>query len=348
MRSIQKHLDLKWEMPQRLRQDFSLKNSYLEALNETFVNAAIGVKIHSYIETQDTKLEVLTTLATTDAEGEHLISIGLTVVDGRSARLSTTDLPIEDEVVFELDTTHSGAPRFPDQDVVERFVAELDVLIQNFSADECNAYQELSASIMTGITVDIHQFYQTSTEKEPATSMKVWSEYPSLKSFFDQGPTKCLKKRLERVENDEKSFSGGNPNPTIEIEQPAPTIKIALVPDAEDTASPKTQSTLSLPTSEPSEIVHTRRPSFLTANAQAKGPAKPTNVTFEDTKAPQSVPKFKPETKAPQSAPTFKAPSLSDQFKWIHIPFTHCGWVPVRGHNITVLLTSHNVLSVFS
>lgn len=301
-------------MPRRLRQDFSLKNAYLEELNERFVNAAIGVKIYSYIETQDTELEVLTTLATTDVEGENLISVGLTVVDGRSARLSTADLPIEDELIFELDTTHSGATRFKDRDVFERFVTELDVLIRNFSADECNAYQELSASIMTDVTVDVHQFYQISTDTEPAASMKVWSEYPSLKTFLDQGPTKCLKKRLEIFQKDEESSTNGTLNPTIEIEHVAPTIKIALVPDAEETTLSKPQSMLSLPPTKASKIEHTRRPSlnsdFLMANARPRD--------SEDKKPPQPV-------------PTFKAPStFSDQFKWIHVPFTHCGWVPVR------------------
>lgn len=308
-------------MPQRLRQDLSLRNPYLEGLNDIFVNAAIGVKIYSYIETQDTELEVLTT---TNAEGENLISVGLTVVDGRSARLSTADLPIEDELVVELNTTHSGAPRFKDQDVFEHFVSQLDALICNFSADDCNAYQELTTSIMTNVKVDIHQFHQVFTDKEPGASMKVWSEYPSLKTFFDQGPTKCLKKRLEKFKQDEKPLVNGNPKPTIEIEHVSPDIIIDLAPNTNDPLSQKAEPMLSLPTSEPSKIIHTRRPSLnselLTANAPAKISVKTTNVKFQDTKPPQS-------------APTFTGPSpSSDRFKWIHIPFTHCGWVPVRDH----------------
>lgn len=338
VQSMQKHLDLKWEMPQRLRQDLSLENSYLEELNDVFVNAAVGVKIYSYIETRDTELEVLTT---TDVEGENLITIGLTVVDERSAKLSTADLPIEDESFVELNTTHSEASKFKDQDAFEKFIFELKALIQNFSADDCNAYQELSTSIMTNVKVDVHQFYQTFNEKDPAASMKVWSEYPSLKTFFDQGPTKCLRKRLEKFKLDEEPLINGNPKPTIEIQQAAPTISIALVPVTEDsTVSPKPEARLSLPKT--SKIVHTRRPSlnsdFLTANAQAKDSVKTTSVKFENPKAPQP-------------APTFKAPSrFSDRFKWIHIPFTHCGWVPVRDNisNRNSLLISHKLPSVFS
>lgn len=297
-------------MPGRLRQDLSLKNPYLEELNEIFVNAAIGVKIYSYIETQDTELEVLTT---TSVEGENLISVGLTIVDGRSARLSTADLSVEDESIVESNTTHSKAPRFKDQKAFDYFISELSALILNFSADDCIAYQELSTSIMANVKVDVHQFYQTSTEKEPVASMKVWSEYSSLKTFFDQGPTKCLKKRLEKFEQDEKPLINGNPKPT---EHAAPTIKIALAADTKNTISPKSKPTLSLPTSEPSKISDTRHsltnPGFLRADALVK---------LE-------------EDKAPQSAPTFKAPTpFSDKFKWIHIPFTHCGWVRVRGHS---------------
>lgn len=51
VQAVRQNLHLKWAMPQRLRQDFRLKNPDLEFLNYKFAVTVLGVKLYSYIET---------------------------------------------------------------------------------------------------------------------------------------------------------------------------------------------------------------------------------------------------------------------------------------------------------
>lgn len=333
VQTVQQHLQLKWEMPRRLRQEFSLKNPDLQSLNYRFAVTAHGVKVYSYIEARDTKLQVL---STSDSTGETLTSIDLCIVDARSAKLSTPDIPVEDEEVIQLNSTHAGAPRFSDEDALySLFIDELVSLIQGFSADERAAYQALSSSIMADIKIDVHQFYESGKEEEP-TSMKVWSEYPSLKSFFDLGPTACLGRRLDKLGHDRNGLPNGIPKPKIEIaiDNAAPTINVALAPTNENHMPRKQTSMQSLaaPSStEPLRIVHQRRPSqspstsFESERPDHLAPHQTKNVHFDETMYREPR-----EGKPPQRPATYMLPSqASDRFKWIHVPFTHCGWVPV-------------------
>lgn len=330
--AIKECLGLKWEMSARLRQDFSLKNSFLEKLNYLFTDAAFGVKVYSYYETRETDLEVL---VTGDTEGETLTNVSLCVVDDRSARLSTTDLSIEDESVVELNTTHTGTPNFTtdtgtpnftNQDGIHGFINIIDTLIHNFSVDECNAYQKLNSSIMTEVIVDIHQFYQT---RKPA-SIKVWPAKSSLKDFFHDGPTKCLDKSIGAGKSGNKAMTDEIVKPVIEIERATPSIEVVPADSFEDATPPvqKPMPGLSTPKSEIYKNVHTRRPpldnNFLShKNSSHLAPAKD---RANSVKAPVSD---AIQEGVPQRAPTYQIPtSSSDLFKWIHIPFTHSGWVP--------------------
>lgn len=331
VQTVQQRLQLKWEMPRRLRQEFSLKNRDLELLNYRFAVTAHGVKVYSYVESQNTNLQVL---STSDSAGETLTSIGLCIVDGRSAKLSTPDIPVEDEEVIPLNSTHAGAPRFSNEDLLySLFIGELNSLIQGFSADERAAYQALSSNIMTNIKVDIHQFYESGNEGEP-TSMRVWSEHPSLKSFFDLGPTACLSRRLDKLGHERNGLPNGISKPKIEIEKAAPTISVALAPTNNHhlPLQQTSMQSLAAPSStEPLKIIHPRRPSLSPSTSlEAErpdhlAPHQAKNVHFNETMYLEPR-----EGKPPQRPATYKLPSqASDRFKWIHVPVTHCGWVPV-------------------
>lgn len=338
-------------MPQRLRQEFSLKNPDLELLNYRFAVTAIGVKVYSYIETRDTELQVL---STGDSAGETLTSISLCIVDGRSAKLGTTDIPVEDEEVIPLNSTHTGAPKFSGEDILhDLFIDELASLIQGFSADERAAYQNLTSGIMTDLKVDIHQFYESRNAGKP-TSMKVWSEYPSLKLFFDLGPTACLDRRLDKLGSEKQGLPNGISKPKIEIEYPAPTINVAFAPPDESQMLRKQTSlqilTIPNPT-EPPKIFHQRRPplspsaSFESERPSHLSPHQPIKGNNNENSYPKSH-----EEKPLQHRATYKLPSqASDRFKWIHVPTVHCGWVPVRAlHNCLTTSYIDGFLSMFS
>ena len=148
-------MGLKWEMSERLREDFSLHNPDRERLNYEFAVAAIGIKIYSYVETRDTQLEVLSTI---DTSGESVVDVGLCIVDSRSAKLGSADVPVEEEDIMDLNCTHTGAPRFMKEDSLkELLVDELVSFAQSFSIEERTAYDTLNANIMKEVKVDIHQ-----------------------------------------------------------------------------------------------------------------------------------------------------------------------------------------------
>ena len=91
-------------MAERLRQDFSLQSPNRELLNYKFAHAAIGIKIYSYVERQDTKLNVLGTI---DSGGESIVNVNLCIVDNRSAKLGNADVAVDEEEVIDLNTNHT-------------------------------------------------------------------------------------------------------------------------------------------------------------------------------------------------------------------------------------------------
>lgn len=332
VQAVRQHLHLKWEMPQRLRQDFRPKNPDLEFLNYKFAATALGVKLYSYIETQVTEMQVLSNSA---SAGKALTSVGLCIVDGRSARLSTPQIPVDDEVIIELPSTHTGTTMFyggAAQKTV--FLNEVAALIQSFSADERAAYQSLHSSIMNDVKVDIHQFYESENQGD-ATSMKVWSEHPSIKIFFDLGPTACLSRRLGNLGQGENGLLNGISNPKIQIaiQKSSPTITAAFAPQHVNQMLRKQASAqnLAVPSfTKPLRNGHIRRisldPNFTFKSPRPRVLVPPQNNLQSNKLQFQGPHKEKP----PQRSAAYNFPThASDRFKWIHVPFTHCGWVPV-------------------
>lgn len=342
VQTIKNQLCLKWEMSIHLRHDFTLENPDLKRLNDSFIKSAAGVSLYSYVETGETELNVL---SPSDAGGEILTSVSLLVVDGKSASLGTTNLPVGDEV--KLNTTHALTPKFVDEKMLYDFIDHLDLLIQNFSSIERGSEQAFMASIMKDVKVEIHQFYQSGSEGTLA-SMKVWSESPSLQAFLDLGPTECLNRGLKKPREDQITPPNGKSRPSIEIELSTPQILIAHAPSTENDSSPKKIIGETLPTSlgEDSKIAHARRQS-LTNNFLAPGPS--------GESAPERLKSVQFNTELQHGLrtahpPIFKLPSISSgRFKWIHIPFTHCEWVPVCDRRLIILfLLPLNPIRVFS
>jgi len=180
VQTVQHHLGLKWKMAERLRQDFPLKSPHREILNYKFAFVAMGIKIYSYVEKQDTKLHVLSTF---DAGGESIVEVNLCVVDNRSAKLGNADVPVEEEEVIELNTTHIGAARFTKEETQRGlYVDELVDFLKGFSVEERSAYDKLNNDILNDVKMDVHQFYRAGAKGEPA-STKIITSHPSLKKL---------------------------------------------------------------------------------------------------------------------------------------------------------------------
>ena len=356
VQTIQDKLGLKWEMSERLRENLTLQNQELKNLNYNFAKNIIGVKIFSYVETRDTQLDVL---SSSDGSGESLTLLSLCVVDSRSAILNSADVPVDEEEVVYLSTTHAGSPHFEGAGAsCAAFVLKITSFIRSFDAEERAAYHRLTSSIMNDIHVDVHQFYE---KRDPKTgsSIKVWSEYPSLQDFFDLGPRECLKARLSETDRRKQEMPNGNVRPNLKIspatEPIAPTITVTMTPSDELTDSEKplrrksSQSTDQLlpddtgfrtltPYGQPVEYFRTRPPSlppdpgtvmtgYLTPSELK--PVSQASTDYDDSSRADRL----------HRAPTYQLPSIStDRFRWVHVPFTHAGWVPVSSEEIFVLV----------
>ena len=349
VQTVRNHLGLKWEMPEALRRDFTLRNNDLETLNNKFALNVVGVKIYSYNEISDTHLLV----PTNDSSGETLTPIRQCFVDSRSGRLSTTELPFEDEEIIPLNTTHVGAPIFQDENILYGYyIDEIAAFVKGFRADERAAYHALNNDIMTGTEVDVHQFYAVGTPGEPG-SMKILTAHPSLQTFLDCGPAECMQQRLRGDDDTGNRAGNGSIRPAIELKPAsgtsAPTLTITSV-DSEDafsnaSGSPPTPTLSPPPIPQPKNI-HTRRPSLTPDVPDAKSP----RTLFPETAAPKKPTKSVQYTeqphkdmdqiRRPQRTHLFPLPSSSsERFKWIHVPFCHAGWVP---HVLTTVSQEKN------
>ena len=330
VQTIQKTLGLKWGMSEHLRQEFSLQNQELEILDYKFGPAALGMKIWSLVETRETQLELL---SASEVDGVALTTINLSIVDSRSAVLSTSDVPVEEEEVFALSATHVEVPQLANDDKVRRkYLKDLRRFLQNFSAPEREAHQALASSIMTDIHVDVHQFYEFATLGEPAP-LKVWSERPTLREFLEKGPAKCLERRFQRSAEIEAPKVNGRPTSTTRFQEPpAPTIVVAPPTELPEAIPSREEAPLlSAPPVKVPATIHTRRPS-MTPRGSTESISTSANLALQVVQPTKKDNEGRDidEARSPQKPQTFQLPSLNrDRFRWIHVPYTHAGWVPV-------------------
>lgn len=347
--TVGQNLGLKWEMSERLRDDFSLRSPDLEDLNYKFaLSSVVGMKIHSYVESADTFLDVL---SADDSGGESRTVIRVYIVDSRSGGLGTSEAPVEEEDVVKVNTTHVGLPRFTNQDAqYEIYLREITKLVQDYRPEERFEFQRMNKHIMTGIKVDVHQFYGEQG------SIQILSTHPTLESFLELGPARCMEERIRGQDKDVQPASPPPPpRPSMErhaSEPAAPTIAITAVDDGDRSSQGSrggSVPTLSTPSVTVPTNIHTRRPSLVNVIVDSSAPDSPGHLTPRPNKAVHFSDSSKRDTdtsRPPQRSIPFKLPSRStDRFKWIHIPSTHPGWVP---HVLTTISKEKKDLGLHS
>lgn len=356
VKAVQSKLGLKWEMSDRLRQDFLLRNDGLKNLNYDFAVSVSGVKVWSYVEANDTELTVLST-DSSGAESETIIK--LCIVDGRSGKLGSSDVPIEDEQLLRLHTTHIGVPRFVrEEELYFDYIDEITHLVKNFSVEERLAYHALNTSIMMGTQVDIHQFYVVGSQEE-SESMKILSASPSLKTFLDIGPTKCMEQRIRGNHEISPPIDNALLQAPVEVSLGKNSVEPPIMPKYSTTPMELRMPTVTVTTADEDGAVRdvSTNQSMLKASAATITPIKNTPkppAGNKDLDNPGSPNHLRPKAPSKQNNPIgdpsskdavqtkdadkarrplrkylFPLPnSSSDRFKWIHVPFTHAGWVP--------------------
>ena len=347
VQAVMDSIGLKWEMSEQLRSEFALGNPDLETLNYTFAKSVVGVKINNFVETVDTNLEVL---SSSDSGGELPATVRLCITDARSGSLGTSEVPVEDEDTVQLNSTHVGTPRFTNENsLYSAFLDEVCKLVKNHSDEHHSSYQLLNQSIMSGIKVDVHQFYGDER------AIRILSAHPTLEVFLEMGPDKCMADRIRTYGQKDAQVAGGTSGPSVHVRNasdpsttPALTVTSA---DRENSVKPGTKSkpNLSAPVIPPPKNIHTRRPSLKTQLSLPQSTQSLNWQTPPMTKSPgpQSPGHLAPESKgtkqvqftiAPSNAttqvplpkrnPAFQLPNReTDRFKWIHIPSNHSHWV---------------------
>ena len=344
--AVKSSVGLKWEMSEHLRREFALNNPDLDKVNYTFAKSVVGAKIHNYVETADTDLVVL---SSSDSGGESLATVRLCITGARSGKLGTPEVPVEDEDTVQLNTTHVGSPRFTGENGLYRiFLEEICKLVQSYNDEHRTSYQALNRSIMSGVKVDVHQFYG---EKR---AIKILSANPTLEKFLEKGPNQCIIERIRTYGQSDVLMTNKEIGPTVQVRRPSePSTPILTVTaaDTDSTVQPEADSTASLsaPAVPVLRNIHTRRPSLTTRNSppSARRQSFTTTTTTTTSSGPDSPGHLAPNTKdtkqvqfsiAPQNAaakeqnpqrtPAFQLPNpQNNRFKWIHIPFNHSYWV---------------------
>lgn len=373
VKAVQNKLGLKWEMSDRLRQCFLLRNPDLKNLNYNFAVSVVGVKIWSYVETNDTGLMVLST----DASGlESSTVVKLCVIDGRSGKLGTSDVPIEEEQFVRLHSTHVGAPHFAEEELLYvEYINEITYLVKTFSVEERIAYHALNTTIMTGTQIDIHQFYVVGSQRD-SESMKILSASPSLKAFLDLGPAKCMEERIRGNSQISPPIDDEIVQPPVEIPVGTVSVQPPIMPKYSTAPMELRMPTVTVTTANDDRVVSDGPKTGLMVAVSGsdvlptmsipKNPAtskeatdpgspghprpravpKPNNYIGDQANADAIQAKDADSARRPPRKYLFPLPDpSSDRFKWIHVPFTHSGWVP---HVLTTISQERGNLSLHS
>lgn len=149
-----------------------------------------------------------------------------------------------------VDSDHAQLPRFGNSNKAPaclKYMEELSSLIDGLFSQEQKDLDLLEQEV----TADVHLFYDSSTEAHKS-SIKVWSETPTLRDLLQNGPAQCLRRRLPTLKdpiNRQKDFS--------DIQQPArtqnPPVPMIVVTSDED-LHVDLQTAQSMPSSTEEEI----------------------------------------------------------------------------------------------
>ncbi|KAF1987167.1 hypothetical protein K402DRAFT_420401 [Aulographum hederae CBS 113979] len=331
--SVISGLMLKFQIGDILRSRFSPDNvGELEQWSEEFAPMTLELKkVWSFIETRDTKLRI-------DSPGGESKSttIEIPIVDRRSATLSTDDLRIGCEEVVEVPSDHAHLPSFgndPNSPAFKVYISQLAALISRISAEDGKDLDYLDGQVV----VDIHMFYDVGSTGQ--SSIKLWSENPKLSTLLEQGPTTCLKRRLQSLRTD----SIGKLPATPALAKPnIPMITVSGTEtegDLDDDEWAQTPTVVGSSTSWDMELVDSppvsRAPTALPgADASSTGGMAFTrnhpaglNIEGYNERADSDVDlkRFHHQ----KTAEKYTFPDFNrTNFRWIHIPHNLMIWVP--------------------
>ena len=328
-RGISECLGLKFEMGSRLCKQFTIGNTDLELLNAKFCDIALGIRIWSFSESQQTEVPALIN----SPEGETLDTVNLLIVEGPSAALSADETLIDEERRSLL-KNHAGVTQIlRDQAAGSAFVQILIETVEQANNEQCVRPQSIVTDIVNGCPVYVHRFYQSGLGS--SGNINVSFSKPSLRSFRDFGPSRALETTRPvsattemghhqigegtdhwhlLSDEDRPSTAGGKPsfdsrrsyeeNKSITASRSpsVPTITITDVDNEIETALNVDPNPPTIPGNQKALKIHE---GLSRKDVESEHPRKHTHGWLSSSELQET-----------------------DRFNWIHVPANICGWVP--------------------
>ncbi|KAH8434138.1 uncharacterized protein LDX57_011776 [Aspergillus melleus] len=272
-------------------------------------------------------------------------------------------LDFEHEKEIPLATDHVGTACFKGQEATTRqsFIKELQA--STSIARQLSLMADVPLHVEEETLIQVNGFYEdTARGVSDESPLKLWSTKTRLSDYLKDGPTICLESRLTstgRVTSgsfDDSSVSSFDSRPSSAMAGSEYSSFDEL--DPEGVAAAHNKSIPSRPTmkrsrsylAQPSPRIHVSEPAVESYfdeqigdsaskdnNTEPGGGTHVENVARVSSQSKSLLPVPKPtrerldqsRCEIPRAAPRFDRPEPgSEKLIWIHVPYTHTGWVP--------------------
>lgn len=214
-RSIRHLLQLKYEIPSRLRDLLKPRRQRLRELADGFKAVSADMKIWTFLETADSEISIADTL----------IHVPIT-----SIRSGVLDLEHEKEIP--LVTDHRGAAYFKGQESTMRFSFIKAVNLTLIRAVELSAEPDIPLQVEKEVVVQINGFFEdTALGVSDDTPLKLWSTKVSLHDYLAKGPAACLRERIRS--NDQLQPGSGDDTSLSEFDSQTPILHASPASDVD-------------------------------------------------------------------------------------------------------------------
>ena len=325
------------DIPQSVKQQFRLASEELRSMADDFRHWSTDLRINTFYETADSDLAFRP--ANDDIPRSYHVPI---------ASVSSAIMDLEHEAETPLSSDHVGCATFEgDDDTFDNFVLELREAVQ--IAADLAKIKTYSMDLEADVRVEVNGFFE-----DEASSVKLWTARHSLTEFLERGPSALLEERLKRAQEPTK-ISYTKDDQKIASKQQMPKVSISAAAERpkskiHDKVQNMLQRTISQdkpslqplphlvrsssdgqlgrePTESPSIQLQPNSEDIVRRNASVAAPVNGSvnRIKFSSLDHPNTL-------RHGSVAPTDPGPHMPAmnrlKLTWVHVPYTHTGWVP--------------------
>ena len=311
--SVRRVMGLRCDIPRSLQQQLSSKYGHLSEISQRFKSCSTDLRIDTYYETNDSNLAF--TAANDNIARSYHVPI---------ASVASAILDLDHESETPLSSDHVGCATFEgEDDAQDSYIAKLRNAVG--VAIILSKKLDCDLDLEEEVKMEVNGFFEDSN-----SSVKLWTARPSVAEYFREGPENLLKARLTQ--------SQGLPRSSIvkeEVSKGDKQDRQALQQVVAEEPKAKLQEKLQ-------NKIRKRNKPRPTVNRSATDPQPRREEGKEDSTPDRDLtsniqfswpnhPNSNTERRS-TIAPTDPGPytPAMDRLKlvWVHVPFTHTGWVP--------------------